>query len=194
MMIEGDNYGSYRHALAGVSDYDWSNLPPLTEQQKQEVAGIVDGFRSAQDVQAWVNANAGKADAAVLAAVVGAADQKKLIKVAASVGVTDMLAKMGIVTSDAGTGNREDTYITPLIAEADGYAATLIAAGVLKQADYDTQKATAKGAGWSVTSATAFRDAVKKALDNYVAGKDKGGMGWLLPVGIAAAAFFALRD
>lgn len=188
MMIEGDNYGSYRHALAGVSDYDWSNLPPLTEQQKQNVAAIVDAFTTVQDVQAWVNANAGKADAAVLAAVVGAADQKKLIKLAASVGVTDMLAKQGVATSDV------PDLISALLAEADGYAATLITAGVLKQADYDTQKATAMGTAWTFESATAFRNTVKKVLDDYVAAKDKGGMGWLLPVGIAAAAFFALRD
>lgn len=188
MMIEGDNYGSYRHALAGVSDYDWTKLPPLTEQQKQNVASIVDAFATVQDVQAWVNANAGKADAAVLAAVVGAADQKKLIKLAASVGVVDMLAKQGILTSQ----ERSTPVVDALIAEADGYAATLIKAGVLAQADYDTQKATAKGGGWTLTTATAWRDSTKKALDDYNA-KQGGGTGWLLPVGIAAAAFLALR-
>lgn len=192
MMIDGDNYGSYRHALAGVSDYDWRNLPPLTEQQKQDVAAIVDGFKSTQDVQAWANANAGKVDADVFAAVVGAADQRKLVSLSTSLGVSDMLAKQGIQTTvfDSAPG-----LIAGLIAEADGYAAALIAAGVLTQANYDAQKTAAVGTGWTITSATAFRDGVKKALDDSKAkqAKEVDASGWLLPVGIAVAAFLALR-
>jgi hypothetical protein len=183
----------------GTSDYDWSNLPPLTEQQKQDVAAIVDAFKNKEDVQAWANANAGRADPAVFAAVVGAADQRKLVSLAASLGVVDKMAKqgaLGVVNKMAKQGSldsqeRSTPVVDALIAEADGYAATLIKAGVLAQADYDTQKATAKGGGWTLTTATAWRDSTKKALDDYNA--KQGGAGWLLPVGIAAAAFLALR-
>ena len=185
MMIEGQNYGSYRHGLAGVNDYDWTSLPTISDADKQRVSDIVDGFKSKEDVQKWANENAGKADALFFAAVVGAADQKKLISLSQSLGVNDMLARSGISTTAVDA-------VTTLIAEADGYAAKLIAAGALTQADYDTQKATAKGAGWTPATAVAFRDAVKKALDDYNA-KQGGAMGWLLPVGIAAVAFLALR-
>ena len=147
MMLEGDNYGSYSHALAGA--------PPKKTSEK-----------SALEIQKEIEFKT---------------PEKQ------TVSQSEAQVKFGI----------KPTFYDPIpaiIAEADGYAATLITAGALKQADYDTQKATAMGAAWTVESATAFRDAVKKALDNYVAGKDKGGMGWLLPVGIAAAAFLALRD
>lgn len=201
MMIDGDNYGSYRHALAGVSDYDWKSLPPLTEQQKQDVASIADGFKTKEDVAKWAaeytaskKPALGSPESIFFMAVLGAADQKKLVDLSASLGVKSMLRSQNIMVSESDV---EKAVIPGIIAEADGYAASLIKAGALTQADYDSQKATAKGTDWTVSSAMAFRDGVHKALDDFNAkqpkAKEGGASGWLLPVGIAAAAFFALR-
>jgi hypothetical protein len=150
MMIEGHNYGSYRHGLAGA--------PPkeLGEKTVKELQDEVDLGKKAADIGTAFDLN---------------------------------LERLGVKKK---TFQPTADPIATLISEADGYAASLITAGALTQADYDTQKATAKGAGWTIATAMAFRDAVKKALDDYNA-KQGGAMGWLLPVGIAAVAFLALR-
>ena len=135
MMLPPQVYSAaspYRHALMGVSDYDWSNLPPLRDPQKEQVATIVDGFKTKEDVQAWANANAGKVEAEVFAAVVGAADQKKLVDLAAS------------------TGIREDVQ---------------------------------RSIDWAKSGYQTFTPPPPES----------SATGWLLPIGIAAAAFFALR-
>ena len=125
-------------------------------------------------------------------AVVGAADQKKLIDLTASTGIRDDVQRsIDWAKSGFKTFTPSDP-IPALITEADGYAATLIKAGALTQESYDAQKATAKGTGWTIASATAFRDAVKKALDDYNA-KAKPTSGWLIPAGVAIAAFLATR-
>lgn len=222
-MIEGDNYGSYRHSLtSGLSGtateagYDndpkrWSpELVALDKARKGASNWIIFDLLFADDdvINKEVSAAAGIPRApfnkdleselisdSLFRAAFKAEYKRRTGKDLPASALPKQFGKFpGFPSTDTKPVDtkREGLFIAPLIAEADGYAAKLIAAGVLKQTDYDAEKTKVMGSGWTVTTATAFRDATKKALDDYNA-KSGGGMGWLLPVGIAAAAFFALR-
>ena len=192
MMTPESSFGSYRHALAGINDYDWTKLPALTDSQKKQVADIVDGFKTSDDVVAWVKGHGRGTkgfDEVIFGAVPTVADQKFKLDAADKFIIHQQVSTQtrgGVLVF--GAGDPTAAYIS----EADGYAYTLIKAGALTQESYDAQKATAKGTGWTIASATAFRDAVKKALDDYNA-KAKPTSGWLIPAGIAIAAFLATR-
>ena len=193
----------------GVADYDFTTPafnqfdPPLTHEEMKAAADLVDSFGSKGDLLAWVTKNPDYAKGGTLSrldlAVTVLSMQKGLIASAKELIPYAPPTKSGGNLYTKGAGNltlfqplSQGASSTPtptpadvkaLLDEADGYAATLKADGVLTEEGYQQLKNFNKGRGdWNLDTAKALRDAIKSMLDGHEAEK-KGSSSPLFLVG-----------